>query len=459
MVDQIAILDAGAQYAKVIDRRIRELCVESHILPLNTPISQLKGHFKNLNKKELVLLTHGDVVSTVAQSFKAVATCNNRITAIANQERNMYGLQFHPEVDLTPCGTHVFKNFIKIAGIEQSYAIPNRIQTCIQQIQSTVGPEKKVLLLLSGGVDSTVCAALLAKALKPEQIVAVHIDNGFMRKNESSDVVSALAKLQLKVHLVRASLEFFCSSTLMQVAVETCASGSSVQTASKMATEEANSPSVEAGQKISTSRLPTMVTEMRRIPIGPLNGRVTCPEQKRRIIGDTFMRVAARKWTDLDLDQEQLLLCQGTLRPDLIESASHCVSVKADAIKTHHNATDLVIKLKQMGRVIEPLADFHKDEVRQIGRELGLPSDFINRHPFPGPGLAIRVICATEAFVDRDFLETTSLIKMISGYASMSQKVSHTFRISVTETYLISYVGINLFLKFNQEELFIFSTS
>lgn len=130
------------------------------------------------------------------------------------------------------------------------------------------------------------------------------------------------------------------------------------------------------------------------------------PEEKRKIIGDVFVHVANETMAEMGLKPEEVFLGQGTLRPDLIESASTLASGKADAIKTHHNDTELVRELRAKGRVVEPLKDFHKDEVRQIGTDLGLPVDLVSRHPFPGPGLAIRIICAEEPYMDKDFSET-----------------------------------------------------
>lgn len=148
------------------------------------------------------------------------------------------------------------------------------------------------------------------------------------------------------------------------------------------------------------------------------------PEEKRQIIGDTFMKIADEIICEMNLKPEDVYLGQGTLRPDLIESASKLASSNADAIKTHHNDTDLVRKLRDEGRVVEPLKDFHKDEVRELGKKLGLPSEFVNRHPFPGPGLAVRIICADEAFMGRDFSETSVLVKVVVNYNNALTKVS-----------------------------------
>ena len=149
---------------------------------------------------------------------------------------------------------------------------------------------------------------------------------------------------------------------------------------------------------------------------------VTEPEEKRKIIGDSFMKIADDIIAELKLDPEHVLLGQGTLRPDLIESASSIASSKADAIKTHHNDTELVRKLRDEGRVVEPLKDFHKDEVRVLGRDLGLPEELLMRHPFPGPGLAVRILCADQPYMEKDFSETQVLLKIVLSYSTSLQR-------------------------------------
>jgi GMP synthase (glutamine-hydrolysing) len=422
---RVAILDAGAQYGKVIDRRVRNLQVLSELLPLDTPLEALQGYdaiilsggpesvyapdspkpdprvlhcgkpilgicygmqlinqafggsvekkgmredgqfsididtdtpfFNDLQPVQAVLMSHGDSLGDAAEGFRIVGRSGDIIAAIADDTRKIYGVQFHPEVDLTENGTQMISNFLfEVAGLKADYTLDDKLETAIKLIQETVG-DREVLSFASGGVDSTVCSVLLGKALKPEQIHVVHINTGFMREGESEAVKEALKAAGIELEVVEASDRFFNGTTTFQ-----------------------------------------------GVTTPPLR-EVTDPETKRSIIGDTFMHVMDDVVAKLKLDPDQTVLAQGTLRPDLIESASHLASSKAAVIKTHHNDTALVRALREAGRVIEPLQNLHKDEVRELGQSLGLPAELLWRQPFPGPGLAIRLLCAREPYLTENF--------------------------------------------------------
>lgn len=295
--------------------------------------------FQGLAPIEPVWMSHFDSVVAVGPDFEELgytllgeSGARHAFAAIGSDRLRRYGFQFHPEVDDTPHGERMIANFVlTICGCRPTWTTANFLPEQIARLRQRVGDES-VFLLVSGGVDSTVAASLLGRALEPGRLRLLHIDNGLMRREESRHVLAMLAKLDLgqQVFFVDASAEFLES----------------------------------------------------------LAGVVE-PEQKRRIIGDTFVRVFEREARRLGIEDH--LLGQGTIYPDTIETGG---TRRADLIKTHHNRVPVIERMIAAGRVVEPLADLYKVEVRRLGEQLGLPREVVWRHPFPGPGLGIRLLCA-----------------------------------------------------------------
>lgn len=257
-------------------------------------------------------------------------------------------------------------------------------------------------------MDSTVCTALLCKAIGQERVTAVHIDNGFMRKGEKEQVISSLGAFGINLKVHNAGQRFINSRTMMDY----------------------------RDQDGLVYRQAT-----------PLLHTVTNAEEKRHIIGDTFMHLATEFMNQLQQNGEKIFLAQGTLRPDLIESASSLASSKAHVIKTHHNDTTLVRSMRNKGLVVEPLKDFHKDEVRTLGESLGIPQDLVYRHPFPGPGLAIRVICQDEAYITDMFTQTNMILGTIATYYTCVQTGNAAVKLiqdctsQLEQEFLLSFTG------------------
>ena len=281
--------------------------------------------FNGLDKDEIMLMSHTDYVSRVPDGFVTTATTDDcPCVAIENSARRIYGVQFHPEVERSIHGAKVLENFvINVCKASRDYSLDDYIDTQIKLIREKVG-DKKVLLGLSGGVDSSVVAALISKAI-PDQLLCVYVDHGFMRKDETKQIKEAFAPLPLKLQVVDASQNFL----------------------SKIA-------------------------------------GVTDPERKRKIIGEEFVKTFAEV---ANSQKGYDFLAQGTIYPDVIESGAN----NSANIKSHHNVGGLPKDLPFTG-LVEPLRGLFKDEVRVIGKKLGLPDYLVNRQPFPGPGLAIRTI-------------------------------------------------------------------
>jgi GMP synthase (glutamine-hydrolysing) len=399
--ERVLILDFGSQYTQLIARKIRELKVYAEIVPFHTSMDEIKREkpsaiilsggpssidekgapqvpdeifklgipvlgicyglylvvhafkgksagassreygrafitqkeksdlFKGFKTKEQVWMSHGDKVIKIPEGFKVTASSENaEIAAIENKEKRVYGVQFHPEVYHTTNGTKFLSNFVfGICKLKPSWTMDSFIESSIATIRKDVG-EGTVLLGLSGGVDSSVTAELLHKAIG-DRLYCVFVNNGVLRKDEAKKVVDRYQKnMKLNLIYVDASARF----------------------------------------------------------LGKLKG-VEDPEKKRKIIGKEFVAVfmeEAKKIGKFDF------LAQGTLYPDVIESVS--TKGPSDTIKSHHNRVPEILKLIKSGKVVEPLKELFKDEVRELGSKLGMAEELIHRHPFPGPGLAIRII-------------------------------------------------------------------
>lgn len=295
------------------------------------------GIFRDLklpkSKKLQVWMSHGDEVTKLPNGFIVIgktADCKN--AAIANIDRRIFGVQFHPEVTHTEQGTQILENFVEMCQARRQWSIENHIEYKIKEIRTKVG-DKKVFMLISGGVDSTVAFMMLQKALGPEKVFGLFIDTGFLRLNEEKEGKKAFESLGAEnVHFYDAKDEFF--NNLKEI---------------------------------------------------------YDPEEKRKIIGQTFLDIKDKVTAKLGLNPQEWLLGQGTIYPDTIETGG---TKHADKIKTHHNRVERIENLIRKGKIIEPLSQLYKDEVREVGRKLQIPEEIILRHPFPGPGLAVRALCA-----------------------------------------------------------------
>jgi GMP synthase (glutamine-hydrolysing) len=294
-----------------------------------TKIHTLKSGklFKGASKEFIAWMSHGDSIIKMPSGFDVISRSSNKVvSSFEYPQKNLYGVQFHPEVHHTQNGTLIYKNFVfNICKVKHLFKPQSFIDDKIEEIRTLAG-DGKVLCALSGGVDSSVAALLVHKAIG-KNLICMHIDNGLMRKNESKKIIE-LFKKNFKLNLIFVNAE-----------------------------------------NIFLKRLKD----------------ITDPEQKRKIIGNTFIEVFEKETKKI---KGIKYLVQGTLYPDVIESVSF--KGPSSTIKTHHNVGGLPEKMKF--KLIEPFRELFKDEVRIIGKKLGLPDFVLNRHPFPGPGLAIRIL-------------------------------------------------------------------
>lgn len=287
--------------------------------------------FEGIEHQQQVWMSHQDGVLKLGDGFEVLGSTKDcKYAATQNLEKKRFSLQFHCEVKDTPCGERIFQNFANYCGMEKNWDHETVLQIILENIKKDAG-DKNVLLFLSGGVDSTITFALLNKALGQKRVLGLHIDNGFMRKNESAEVAVAYKKFGFTNFITEDASESFLKAI--------------------------------AG--------------------------LTDPQKKRMAIGENFITVYNEVISKQKLD-DNWLLAQGTLYPDIIESGG---TKNSNTIKTHHNRVDGIQKLIEKGLIIEPIRELYKDEVRAIGYKLGLPEQLIMRHPFPGPGLSINVLC------------------------------------------------------------------
>ncbi|MFH1465486.1 MAG: glutamine-hydrolyzing GMP synthase [Pseudomonadota bacterium] len=291
--------------------------------------------FDGLPSEQPVWMSHRDRVERLPAGWRATAsTPTLPVAAFESADQRIFGLQFHPEVSHTRHGRDILERFLGRCTARRDWDPGHYAALLSAQVRQQVG-EREVFLLVSGGVDSLVTLVLLIRALGPERVHSLHVDTGFMRLGESADIMRYLRELGFaNLHLERAEGRYLAA----------------------------------------------------------LEGVVE-PEHKRRIIGRLFVEVVDDAVRALRLG-EGWLLAQGTIYPDSIESGA---TAKADLIKTHHNRVDEIQRLIAAGRVVEPLLDLYKHEVRELGMQLGLPRDLVDRHPFPGPALAIRALCSADA--------------------------------------------------------------
>jgi GMP synthase (glutamine-hydrolysing) len=324
--------------------------------------------FKGLGPVETVWMSHFDSVAEVGPGFEELGYTilgdtgkRHRFAAIGSDKYKRYGFQFHPEVDDTEHGDEMLANFaFEICGCAASWGMGSYIEEQVERIREQVG-DGSVFLLASGGVDSTVAAKLFGMALGPERLNMLHVDNGLMRKDESKSVLALFKELGLdeNLHFVDASSDFLAA----------------------------------LGDEVD-------------------------PEKKRIIIGNTFIEVFQREAARLGIKDH--LLGQGTIYPDTIETGG---TKRADTIKTHHNRVPVIDRMIHEGKVIEPLSELYKVEVRELGEKLGIPHDAVWRHPFPGPGLGVRLLCSSGEETIPDYEHLSARVAEIGNRFGLDARI------------------------------------
>ena len=310
--------------------------------------------FEGIEPTQQVWMSHQDGVLEIGDGFEVVGSTKDcPFAATQNLAKKRFSIQCHCEVKDTPCGNQIFQNFANYCGMEKNWDQDTVLQVILENIKKEA-EGKNVLLFLSGGVDSTITFALLNKALGQERVLGLHIDNGFMRKNESANVADAYHKFGFNNFIVEDASESFLKAI--------------------------------AG--------------------------LTDPQKKRMAVGENFITVRNEVVAKQNLDESQWMLAQGTLYPDIIESGG---TKNSNTIKTHHNRVQGIQDLIAKGLIIEPVKDLYKDEVRAIGKKLGLSAELVMRHPFPGPGLSINVLCNDGKEKSQDAEELPLALKELEG--------------------------------------------
>lgn len=307
-----------------------------------------------LSNKEVVWMSHGDEAIELPEGFVCFAESENcKNAGIIDPERRIIGIQFHPEVTHTRQGLKLLSNFISLCGLSGSWDLNQFLAQKIKELQEEIPAHKKVFMLVSGGVDSTVSYILLVRALGEARVKGLLIDTGFMRKDEVKNLQQNLSTIGVHIYVSDESQRFYKA----------------------------------------------------------LEGK-TDPEEKRKIMGKLFLEARAEYAAKMNLNPQEWMLGQGTIYPDTIESGG---TRHSHNIKTHHNRVQEILELMEKGELVEPIKELYKDEVRGLGILLGVDKEWTMRHPFPGPGLGVRMIATP---IDTHIPEEDKLAEIIGSYPS-----------------------------------------